>query len=711
MDQKLEKWETVSNRSCYPATAIRPRRQVPRRQVRRRQVWRGVLLWTLAIVWMAIVWLAPGTAAGQSVVERSREAVRKYERADFEAAERLFAEARRAEPDNRRHAFNHGCALAAQGRLDEALPLFREAANGDRPELAARAQFNVGGVLVAQALQLVGDDPLAADPETRQAAEALCEQAVVAYRQCRELSADDGVDGDEDGDEDAGHADTAGDNLERVRIWLDQTRRAWRQHDRRQRRSDSNLFEFLRVLQDENAQVRRQSATLVDQWPSPRRRQAAFEQADSQRQTADELDHLQRKFREAFAPPAGAGASVPPPRDNRQPAADEPRIRAWVGDRIAQCRAAMQRAALHLEAGEPASAFAAQTAADDELNELFMAVAPFHDLLRRAIGRQEQLVSQGQGARGGQGAGTQSPGSTEDDPLTIVEPARAQQRVTLWSKALREKAVDQLSRLPRQPRGPRRGREAPVLPEEPELLEEPGQPGNSGRVSDAPVGSAPTTPQDDASRKAWEAAVELTPEIEQRSAEAVVDLNRQDSSSALPKQQRALELLRQIASSLPPPPQQDQQKQDQQPRGSPPKSDRDEPSDSSAKERQDDTTKPNEDDSTQPKEPGSDSEPKPDSESKPEQSKPSQEQSKPEETQSSNQQKGEQTGSERGGPTPQRAQEGVQQAEGAQKAARVGKQQAEAALLQARERRQRYSELLRELRARVRGSARVDRDW
>lgn len=125
---------------------------------------------------IALVVLLTGPTLGQTdpggAYAERREAARLVEQGNVLMAEGKHAEALAAYdeaakrlPESPEVAYNRGLALYRLGRFDQAEPAFQDALKADRPELEARAKYNLGRAVhaAAEAAAGQGELPQAAD--------------------------------------------------------------------------------------------------------------------------------------------------------------------------------------------------------------------------------------------------------------------------------------------------------------------------------------------------------------------------------------------------------------------------------------------------------------------------------------------------------------------------------------------------------------------
>lgn len=501
-----------------------------------RTVCRGFAI--LVAILTGAVPTAVQAGAGQAR-QQVKSGLERFQAGDLEGAEKAFADADVALPEDSRVAFDRACVLAAKGDADKALELFRKAALSRDPAVVASAHYNLGGVMVGKAKAAFGAEPEAAQPEARQAGLQALVAAIGHYRDCLKI--------------DPAHAQARG-NLEVLRLWIKHMQDVWAKRDREQRRQDQDALAMLQMIETEQTQLRQQVRSSAAEPDSPRRRQAIRQTHKAQVDLAEEIEPLKEKLKAVVQPPAPAAGAAPAPA----PAPPDPqqveKIMGVLNDLTDRSHTAMVKAGLQLEKQELDQARASQATALEALNEIYRGLAPFQNLLQKATGTEQDLVNQSQEFVDAQKADPKT-----EPKLDVDEAARRQTLVTSWSEVLPRKAEQELKQLEADPAA----KSAPGPQPAP----------------------APDPKQEEAKaglRQALQKAVELSPKIQELSQNATDELKKKTLAAALTKQEEALKLLQEIAASLPkqePPPEQNQdqqnqpQKQGQPPQAEPPKND------------------------------------------------------------------------------------------------------------------------------------------
>jgi len=505
---------------------------------------------------------APLPAATRQAAEKVRQGISHFRAEDYDQAAKAFAEADVSRPDDPWIAFDRACAYAAQGEADKALELFERAAMTRDRKLAVRSRYNLGVMAAEKARALFGEKPQEASPEVRAQGLALLTDAVRHYRDCLDL--------------DEGHAD-ARHNLELIRLWIKHVEELWRQRDRQKEREEKRLLEFLLMIEAQQRALRSGTKSLAGQPDSPLRRQSLATTESSQRTLSEEIEPLKEKIaaelgsaKEQMQSSQTATGSAPD--TTLSPEAAEKAVESLT-NLADEARDAMVRAANELQDGSPGDAAGLQTEAVDRLDRIYQTVVPFADLVQRAIATEQGIVDQVAPA-------AEDPDASEQ--FDFDELAWNQRFVADWVDVLALKAEQGLKGLENLDSS---AMVAPP-PDGSELADSDAQ-----TKSDAEA----MKQQLEGLNQSMEKAVELGPQVRDLAREAAEQLAERNFTQALPKQQEALKLLREVADLLPKQNQQQQQgnqdqdqqgnqKQDQQQSGQEPRQDKRPPQDVSKRQ-------------------------------------------------------------------------------------------------------------------------------
>lgn len=405
---------------------------------------------------------------------------------DFQAAADAFTAADQAMPKQSLIAFNLGCAYAAEEKYEEAAGQFRTAALSSDAKLAAAAHYNLGCLALSKAKAALGEKPEEAVGVARGEALIAVNQAAIDFRDALKV--------------DPQH-ENARCNLESVRLWTKYIEEAWRRRDRDKLRKELDLLKFLEMLEGRQREMRTGSRALAEQAPSPLRRESIRAIKKRQRYLADEIEPLKEKIAAALN-----GNQQPDGAATAQIGADAEKVLTLLNNLADTAHGSMDAAADLLDAGDLSEAAAAQADAVENLDQLYMAVAPFVDLVKKAIKTQE-------GVKG-----------------DLEEAAWEQKFVTGYCRILPAKAQRELKQLEKTP-----AEAQPVLPAP-----------QDGKLEDAARAAETQKKQREEMKRALTAGVELSPKAGNLSKEATGLLEEGRGDNALPLQEEILKLLNEM---------------------------------------------------------------------------------------------------------------------------------------------------------------------
>ncbi len=500
-----------------------------------------------------------GFNPASTAVQKVREGIRFFVGGDFESAGKSFNEADKAEPDNATIAFNRACALAASGdsaKVEEAQKLFRNAALVRDIRIAARALYNLGCLSAEQGRATLGEDPVEAAPENREAGVSQLLAAVGYYRDCLRL--------------DKEHVE-ARHNLELIRLFIKHIQDQWAKRDRELARAEKGLLEFLAMIEQRQTELRSAVRLLSEQKDSPQRRQATSELADSQKELRDEIEPLKDKITAEITaaqqtPPGGNATNADPSLAIQMKQAQKVlhQLTDEAGSKMAEAASELATAAFE-------NARTNQLNSLDRLNEIFMAMAPFQNVLQRATKQQEQLTGHSENLTGyepdrvveempdddeaaepdADDKGKQPPGGIDLPDHEYPELALQQSRVADWSRMLSLKAQADLPQIEAQLKAAQKKTadaedpmpQSTIGDNKDESTEEDAEAELKSEAEDRLVHLQGL-------KASLEKAIELGPKVEEHSRTASESLEAKQLFAALPDQQEALKLLREIAESL-----------------------------------------------------------------------------------------------------------------------------------------------------------------
>jgi len=477
--------------------------------------------------------------------KKVREGLQHFAAGEFAAAGEAFTEADVAQPEEATIAFDRACALAAAGDVEKARELLQQSALARDSRLAAQSHYNLGALAAAQGRATLGEDPIAVQPAQREPALAKLMTAVQHYRDCLEL--------------DAEHAD-ARHNLELIRLFIKYIQVQWQERDREQQRKELGLLEFLAMIEGRQTALRGAVGALSRESDSPARRQAIRETSEDQSELAEEIPPLKEKIAEQLQQPqpaAGSSAAGQQPSPTPSQGTRHEQALQLLNQLADAAEAKMRSAETSLLEGDFLAARQQQRVVLDELNQIFMAVAPFTSVLERATKQQTRLVATSETVAtavqpsddSGEEEGAES--ASEAKKLAQVSPDAEtseidteelewqQSQVTHWSRMLGLKAEAELPGVESQ----LQAAQTSAAAAEPATKDDNDQQATTAATEDPSA-------QLEAMKKSLEKAIELSPQIEQLSSSAAGELGKSNLAAALPNQQQAEKLLREIAEPI-----------------------------------------------------------------------------------------------------------------------------------------------------------------
>jgi hypothetical protein len=505
-----------------------------------RQAW----AWRPAYIFaLFLAFTAPAFAGSSDAVGKVREGITQFKGGDFKAAADAFSAADQELPNELKIAFDRGCAYAAGGEYDKSIEQFQKAAAAPDHKLAALAQYNLGSVAVAKAKAKLGDKPEDTESDARTAALESLAQAVKHYHDCLGI--------------DATNSD-ARYNLETIRLWIKYIQDVWLKRDQQKRRDAMNLLEYLDWLESEQRSLLQTNKELGSAKPSPRQREAIRAAENAQRSLAEEIQPLKEKIVSSLsAPQQQPGANVA-----ASPSADVQKAVEVLHRLADDVQKSMNKAADSLAGQSLSEAGKSQSQAVETIDQIYMAVAPYANLVQRGISRQEELINQSPATEKPEKsdahntAAKQVPPQKPPGAFDGNEAAWNQRFVARYGRILSAKARRELEQLESMPAD----------------KQEPPAQSAASSTPDANTAPAPNKDQSASEenlkaqqqrrdmKEALQLGVQSAPKVEKLADEAASLLEEDQPDEALPKQQEALKLLKDM---LPKQQQQEKDKKDQ----------------------------------------------------------------------------------------------------------------------------------------------------
>ncbi len=480
-------------------------------------------------------------------VKKVRDGIQLFRAGEYSAAAEAFDVADSAEPDNETIAFDQACALTGQGELEDAKELFQQVALARETSLSSAAYYNQGNLSAAAAKETLGADPIAVEADKREEVISGLLSAVGHYRDCLRIQSN--------------HAE-ARHNLELIRLFVKHIQAEWEKRDRRKAREELGLLEFLAMIEQRQEGLRNVTELLAGENDSPHRRQAVRETADSQRRLHEEIEPLKQKI--AVELQSQTGQQQTQTGDDRHQ-----QIQTFLNQLADDTGDRMLEAADQTLTSDLVTSQQTQRNALDQLNEIFMIIASFAQVLERSVQVQDRLVQTSEGIK--ESSVLPTDGGSDEDPDIEKAPAAdaastisqqidsvksselvwKQSRISDWGRLLSLKAEMELPQVQTQIK-------SMTAQADEELL-----------VSKDEESVTSATPEDPAAQlkslvESLNKAVELAPQVEEYSASAEQHLASAYVDQALPDQQQTLRLLKEIAEPLADQNQQNSQQEDGQ---------------------------------------------------------------------------------------------------------------------------------------------------
>ena len=504
--------------------------------------------------------------------QKVNEGLEQYSSGNYELAAKSFAEAAQAAPENPIIKFDEACAVSAAGDDDKARELLLQASVSSEPQVSAAACYNLAAIAAKRGRKELGEDPMAATPEVRQAVLDKLKIAVTHYRDCLRIAPEH---------QDARH------NLELVLTLTNYLQQQWQIRDHQQALEKMSLFELLKHLDDQQLSLRSSTLPYKGQSAAKVSRFDRSKMANQQLKLLDDIPTLKSKIDAQLASSPEDSAQTPsgtPSSESSRQSEVEAQLRKMVTEQLDQASQAMRQAAENVRAANWDRALERQRFTNECFRQLQAHFSAFPENLDLAIDLQESLIETKENG---------TPSSTTSNPAKAAKKDRStngqawqQDWVSNFSQSLAAKASATLQSLPA---------DAPEsMPEEPPVkdLPESENQNDSNEASQPQVSQENTsqtdvkTPELDSSevieltpeqqqlkqqeeftkqlRKALERTVELAPTILERSNEAKRLIVDSQSSAARPAQDDVLRMLKEIRDLLPKQPNQQQdQNQDQ----------------------------------------------------------------------------------------------------------------------------------------------------
>ncbi|MEI6233727.1 MAG: VWA domain-containing protein [Planctomycetota bacterium] len=312
--------------------------------------------------------------------ELAKEGMSLYAKKEYEAAAEKFKAAEKAvQPDEQevaaRAAFAAGCSFQKKGDAEKAKESYMSAATARDKTIAAAAQFNLGMLEADAAKTLAGTEPEKIEPDKRPDVVKKLLEAVQRYRTCLDVKPD---------------YSEARKNIEVIRQWLKLYSNKWAELDRKKRRDELDLVQFLDFLVQTQRSLRFASRA-AGEYSSP---DDCFELKRVQDILNEEIEPLKEKVDKAAAEnpqpqQPGQATAIPDLEKEKQKAEAVKKIKEWANEAGEKMRAASAK----LNDNKAPDASIIQKEAESILDRMWEAVTPFGVELGRCLKEETQIVN------------------------------------------------------------------------------------------------------------------------------------------------------------------------------------------------------------------------------------------------------------------------------------------------------------------------------
>lgn len=317
---------------------------------------------TRAVACLLTISLFAGADTPKSAIKKVQEGIQHFQNSKWDQADSAFSEAEKLAPENSTVIFDRACARRAKGDIENARSDFRTATLSKSPGIAVRSHYNLGCLEAEEAKKVLGGSPEEVEGDTRERSIQLLLTSVRHYRSALRVDRD--------------HKPSRH-NLELIRLYIKHIQSKWEERDRQKKRDEQNLIQFLNFLEERQDQLLT-ATTELDEIPAgAASRRFTRDTADAQDLLQEEIEPLREKIRSKTA---GPNAGQQPDQNEAAAVLDAEAVR--VGD-------FMQQAVIQLQNPDVSAAATEQRQALAGLNNIYLAVASYQQVLRRAIQTQQ----------------------------------------------------------------------------------------------------------------------------------------------------------------------------------------------------------------------------------------------------------------------------------------------------------------------------------
>lgn len=451
---------------------------------------------------LAVLLLIALVGAGENDVrDRVVAGIRKYQASDFSGAAKDFADADLLLPDNAFIQFNRGCAESHdEENRDGAREFFREAAASDETSVATSAHYNLGCLEAREARGLFDGYPEGLSGKERDKAVATLNKAIDHFRDCTRI--------------DPEHT-RAKRNIEIIKLFLADARRKWKEQDQKEKLPDQPQEPLVRLLDQIEGDQYRAWETVTNGLEDPVNLSPAV-CLSSQVVVNDQIPKLQKTVSTQFQMPT----------NNEEQKEQLAQVAALFEQQTGELEGYSQAALKSLAEEKLTEAIPKQQKALEPLNRMYQQAAQFPDFVFRSL-RVERSILQSTRVN----LNASNLGASMIVPLPLL--ADRQARVATMATLLQKKANLFEQVLQRAEKEQPRGAAA-----------------QQGGMDATTI---------EGYRTAIAKAREFGPELIEVTRAGTELLLSGDEHSAVAKQTWAIEILAEIAKTMPRPPEDDQQ--------------------------------------------------------------------------------------------------------------------------------------------------------
>ncbi|MGL4593674.1 MAG: hypothetical protein ACRCUY_02975 [Thermoguttaceae bacterium] len=196
---------------------------------------------------------------------------------EYEKSAEAFAAAEERTPNDFRVTFNRGAALAAAKKWDDAVSVLRRSAISENRDVAARSLELLGQIAVERAKSILSENPVETPDSDRNEVRELLQVAQKYYNEAIELIPNE--------------SSHCRESIEQIRAWKQRIESEWRDFDRIKWR-ETELPERLQWLENWEEKVRSNIEKAAAEIDSPKKYQTFFETVRDQSEMRREISLL-----------------------------------------------------------------------------------------------------------------------------------------------------------------------------------------------------------------------------------------------------------------------------------------------------------------------------------------------------------------------------------------------------------------------------------